>query len=151
MSTNLRVSIHGKQFGLSPENNLVSEGVEISRPAVDATIVVAAEITNVRQIAIQLLDSRGKDIDYVETCEVILFLDAGQLAFVVTGGSTGIALGSGGDGAILAVVAKKVFLVTSEADGDIDLQWTDAGTEVAFLGLRLPNGRIIVSDALTNA
>jgi hypothetical protein len=58
---------------------------------------------------------------------------------------------SGTDGALLAVVAKKYFLATSETDGDIDLTWTDTGTEVAYLGLRLPNGRVIISDALTNA
>ena len=77
-----------------------------------------------------------------------MYLDAAQAAFVVTGGSTGIEIGT--DGALLPVVAKKYFLATSETDGDIDLTWTDTGTEVAYLGLRLPNGRIIISDALTN-
>ena len=143
------ISIHGRRFMLGPKDQLVSNSIEISSPCVDATITVGAENTNVRAITIQLKDAKGNDIDYVETVELILFLDAARTAFVVTGGSTGLAIGT--DGALLAVVAKKYFLATSEADGDLDLTWTDTGNEAAYLGVRLPNGRIVMSDALTNA
>lgn len=142
-------SIHGRRLALGAKGQLVSNSIEISRPCVDATITVGAENTNVRAITIQLKDAKGNDIDYVETVELILFLDAARTAFVVTGGSTGLAIGT--DGALLAVVAKKYFLATSEADGDIDLTWTDTGSEAAYLGVRLPNGRIVMSAALTNA
>lgn len=148
MSSNIQTSLHGRRLGISSLGNLAGNGVAITQPCVAATITVGAESANVRNITIQLSDANGNDINYVETVEIILFLDAGMLAFVVTGGSTGIAIGT--DGALLAVVAKKVFLATSEADGDIDLTWTDTGTEVAFLGVRLPNGRVVVSSALTN-
>lgn len=147
--TEILSSIRGRRFGLAATGQLVSNSIDISQACVGATITVGAESTNVRPITIQLTDSEGNDIDYVETVEIILFLTADKLAFVVTGGSTGIAIGT--DGALLALVAKKVFLATSEADGDIDLTWTDTGTEAAFLGVRLPNGRIIVSDAMANA
>ena len=69
-------------------------------------------------------------------------------AYASTGGSTGIAIGT--DGALLAVVAKKYFLATSESDGDIDLTWTDTGSESVAVGVRLPNGRVVVSDAFAN-
>lgn len=142
-------SILGRRVGLGLQNQLISNEIEISRPCADATITVGAEAADARAITIQLKDAAGNDIDYVETVELIMFLNAERTAFVVTGGSTGIAIGT--DGALLAVVAKKYFLATSEADGDIDLTWTDTGTEAAYLGLRLPNGRIIMSSALTNA
>ena len=147
-------SLHGRRLGLGEQDQLVSNGVDITRPCVDATITVSAEgatTANTRDIVVQLLDAQGNDINYVETVELIMFLDAAQAAFVVTGGSTGITIGAAGDGAVLDIVAKKYFLAMSEADGDIDLDWLDTGTEVAYLGVRLPNGRIIVSDALTNA
>jgi hypothetical protein len=147
--TNAVTSIRGRKLGLGVTGELISNDIQISRPCVDATITVGAEATNVRAITIQLKDANGDDIDYAETVEIIMYLDAAQAAFVVTGGSTGIEIGT--DGALLDVVAKKYFLATSETDGDIDLTWTDTGTEVAFLGLRLPNGRMIISDALTNA
>ena len=116
----------------------------------DATIVVGAEAANVRNITIQLKDANGADLAVRGAVMIGVFLDAGPDALVVTGGSTGIAIGT--DGFIVAtLVAKKLFLVISEADGDIDLTWTDTGTEVAFLGVILPNGKIVMSSALTNA
>ena len=78
-----------------------------------------------------------------------MFLDAAQAAFVATGGSTGIEIDT--DGALLEITAKKHWIAVSEDDGDIGLTWTDTGTEVAFLGLRLPSGRVIISDTLENA
>lgn len=145
----VETSIHGRRLGIGNKDQLVSRGIDITRPCVDASITVGAEVGDARAITIQLKDAQGNDIDYVETVEIIMFLNAARTAFVVTGGSTGIAIGT--DGALLTVVAKKYFLATSEADGDIDLTWTDTGTEAAFLGVRLPNGRIVMSSALTNA
>lgn len=146
-------TIQGNALGILSRGQLGARRgagyVNISQPCVDASITVGAEIANARAITIQLRDAEGNDINYVETVEILVFLDAAMTAFVVTGGSTGIAIGT--DGALLAIVAKKYFLATSEADGDIDLTWTDTGTEAAFLGVRLPNGRVVISSALTNA
>jgi len=147
--TNILTSIEGRRLGLGVTNEFISNDIQISRPCVDATITVGAEAANVRAITIQLLDSNGEDIDHVEEVELVLFLTADRLAYVVTGGSTGIAIGT--DGALSTIVAKKVFRATSEIDGDIDLTWTDTGTEAAYLGVKLPNGRYVMSDALTNA
>jgi hypothetical protein len=148
-TTSTQRYVKGNQLGVGNKGELLANGKEVTMPCVDASITVGDEATNVRTITIQLKDANGADINYVEVVELLLFLDAGGLAFAVTGGSTGIAIGT--DGALLPVVAKKYFLATSEADGDIDLTWTDTGTEVAFLGVRLPNGKVVVSSALTNA
>ena len=108
-----------------------------------ATIIVAAEDTNVRAITIQLTDAKGADIASRQAVHVTVLADANGDAFVSTGGSTGIAIGT--DGALLAIVAKKLFLAISEADGDIDLTWTDTGTEAAYLAVILPNGKMVIS------
>lgn len=133
------------QLALKPKGTLIN----ITQPCVDASITVAAEVDDARAITIQLKDAYGNDIDYVETIMAAVFTTAARTAFATTGGSTGIAIGT--DGALLAIVAKKLFLLTSEADGDIDLSWTDTATEAAFLALYLPNGRVVMSAALTNA
>lgn len=143
------VSLHGRKLGLAATGNLVSNSIEVTRPCVDATITVGSESTNVRAITIQLKDANGNDIDYVETVEIIVYSSAAMTGFASTGGSTGLAIGT--DGALLAVVAKKYFLATSEADGDIDLTWTDTGTESVAVGVRLPSGRVVVTDAFANA
>lgn len=145
-------SLHGRRFGLDAvTGQMQAKGgsLDITQPCVDASITVGAEATNVRAITIQLKDAFGNDINYVETVEIIVFSSAAMTAFATTGGSTGIEIGT--DGALLAVVAKKYFIATSEADGDIDLTWTDTGTETVAVGVRLPNGRVVVSSAFANA
>ena len=143
-------SLNGRLMGQNAvTGELESNGIDISQPCVDATITVGAEAANVRAITIQLKDCTGADIAYAETVEIHMFADAARAAYVTTGGSTGIEIGT--DGALLDVVAKKLFVAVSETDGDLDLTWTDTGTEAAYLGLRLPNGRMIMSDALTNS
>lgn len=145
---NALVTIEGRRLGQGRTLQLTSNGIDITQPCVDATITVGAESTNVRAITIQLKDARGADIAYAETVEIIMYGAADMLSFASTGGSTGIAIGT--DGALLAVVAKKYFLATSEADGDIDLTWTDTGSESVALGVRLPNGRVVVTAAFAN-
>lgn len=143
MATNL-TSLHGRRLGLDPKGNLVGNGLDITQPCADATITVAAPVGDARAITIQLKDINGADIAYVETVQIVLFTTAARVAFATTGGSTGLAAGT--DGALLALVAKKVFLATSEADGDIDLSYTDTADEPTFLALYLPNGRVITAD-----
>lgn len=113
----------------------------------DASFTIGAENTNVRNIAIQLKNSAGDDLDFVAGVFVAVFANAARTAFA-TGGSTGIAIGT--DGALIAVVAKKLFFLTCEADGDIDLTWTDTGTEAVYLGVMLPNGRWVMSAVIAN-
>lgn len=123
--------------------------IKAHRAVAGARITVGAEVSNARAITIQLTDGAGRDISYRAAVDLVLLLDANGDAFAATGGSTGIAIGT--DGALLATVAKKRWTAISEADGDIDLTWTDTGTEAAYLGVILPNGAMVVSSALTNA
>lgn len=144
------VSLHGRKVGFdSNTGNLLTNGgdLRITQPCADASISVGAENTNVRAITIQLKDATGADIAYVETVEIMVFASASRTAFA-TGGSTGLEIGT--DGALLPVVAKKYFIATSETDGDIDLTWTDTGTESVSVGIRLPNGRFVMSSVFAN-
>jgi hypothetical protein len=113
-----------------------------------ATITVGPEETNVRAITVQLTDAAGADIATRQAVHIAVLADANGDAFASTGGSTGIEIGT--DGALLPVVAKKLFLAISEADGHIDLTWTDTGSEAAYLAVILPNGTMVISDAMTN-
>jgi hypothetical protein len=75
---NAVTSIRGRKLGLGVTGELISNDIQISRPCVNATITVGAEAANVRAITIQLLDADGQDIDYAETVEIIMYLDAAQ-------------------------------------------------------------------------
>lgn len=139
----------GDELRFTHNKAMAVNGLQVTPECVDATITVGAEDTNVRAIAIQLKDANGNDVTSVQHVKIYVMANAAGTAYATTGGSTGIAIGT--DGALLALVAKKVFVATSEADGDIDLTWTDTGSEAAYLHVELPNGKIVVSAALTNA
>lgn len=146
----LFTSLHGRRLGLAGAGNLVGPNeVQITRPCVDATITVGAEVADVRAITVQLKDANGANINYAEMVEFVTLLNAAGTDFAVTGGSTGLAAGASGKA--LQVVAKKLFKVISTTAGLITVTYTDIGTEAVFLGVRLPNGRLVISSALTNA
>lgn len=149
---NQRTSIHGRKFGLGEFNELLSNGIQISQPCVDATVTVSAEgatVSNQRDITITLKDARGNAINYAEMVDLIVFSSSAMTDFTATGGSTGIAAGASGK--ILALVAKKLFRAISTTAGVISVIYTDTGTDAAYLGVRLPNGRIVAGGLLTNA
>ncbi|MCW5745834.1 MAG: hypothetical protein KIT36_06510 [Alphaproteobacteria bacterium] len=143
------ISLHGRLLGLSRKGNLIASGKEITHQAADVSIAVGAENANVRIITLQFRKADGSDVDVVTPFWLAVFTDATATAFATTGGSTGVAVGT--DGALLGVVAKKLFLCTSEADGDWDGTWTDTGTEQVALGVILPTGRMVLSSAFANA
>lgn len=136
--------ILGRVFGIAEAGNLYSYGKAISSPCVDATVVVDPTATSPRAITITLLDSEGRALDYAENVELIVYASSAMAAFTTTGGSTGLAIGA--SGALLAQVAKKVFKAISTTAGVIALTHTDTGTDACYLGVRLPNGRVIGAD-----
>ena len=142
-------SLHGRKLGIGPLGNIVASGTPITQPAADCSITVGAQVATARAITINVKRADGVAINYIETLEITVFLDAAGAAYVVTGGSTGIAIDAAG--ALLTVVSKKHFRARTTAAGVLTLTWTDTGTEAAFLGVRLPSGRMLISTALTNA
>lgn len=148
----VRHSQGGNELVVESGGKIVVESggvIENNGAVADASITVGAEATNVRAITIQLKKADGADIAVRQAVQIAVLADANGDAFVATGGSTGIEVGT--DGALLPIVAKKLFSAISEADGDIDLTWTDTGTEAAFLAVILPNGKMIISSALANS
>jgi hypothetical protein len=140
-------SVRGRKLSVATNANLTGMDKRITHPCVDATITIGAEAANARAITIQLLDAYGNDIAEVTPFEIHMLSTAAGIAYA-TGGSTGVAIGT--DGALLAVVAKRIFACTSEADGDWDGTYTDTGTESLALAVKLPNGNMIITDAFAN-
>jgi hypothetical protein len=145
----IRTSKHGRRFGLGDKGQLISNGIEITRPCVDATITIGDEATDARAITIQLKDANGKAIDYAEYFEIVMFSSSAMTDFVATGGSTGLAAGASGK--LQAIVAKKLFRAISTTAGLWAGTYTDTGSDAGYLAVRLPNGRIVAGGAVTNA
>lgn len=121
----------------------------LSSIVADATITVGAEASDVRAITIQLKNGYGRNINFAAEVDVAVLLNAAGTDYAATGGSTGIAIGASGK--LQQIIAKKRFKARSTTAGVIALTWTDTGTEAAYLGVMLPNGKQVVSSALTNA
>ena len=52
---------------------------------------------------------------------------------------------------LTALVTKKVYLLTGESDGDIDIDITETGVATWYLILVMPDGRHVASGAITFA
>ena len=121
----------------------------LSSTVENATITVGAEASDIRAITIQLKNGWGRNINFAAEVDVVVLLNAAGTDYAATGGSTGIAIGASGK--LQQIIAKKRFKARSTTAGVTALTWTDTGTEAAFLGVILPNGKQVVSAALTNA
>lgn len=115
----------------------------------DAVITVGAEDTNVVAVAIQFIDrANGAEIGEAVCVPFYFSSDAaGQAISAATDG--GVAIGT--DGLLQEFTANVAGLMTSEADGDVDLEITDSGDFTQYLNLVMPNGRIVTSGVITFA
>lgn len=144
-----------RRAGLAAGNGSVASHLNLTSPIVHVTGTISAEAAtaaNQRDISLTLRDDQGDPINFAGQVELMTFTTAAMVDFAATGGSTGIAQGSGGNtGKILALVAKKVFRAISDVNGVIAVIYTDTGTEAVHLGVRLPNGHVVYIGNLTNA
>lgn len=141
-----------RRAGWGPKGTIVIEDIPITTNAVDAVITIAASQTSPRTVTIQLNNPDGTPIAHAQVFDINIMADNAGLAFAATGGSTGLAKDSTA-GDLLALVAKKAFLATTNAVGLWSGTWTDSAHEVAFLQVKLPTGRNYqgAATALTTA
>jgi len=132
-------------------NGLTASSAEINKldgAPLDASFVVGAETGgNTINVAIQLKDADGADLAVRGSVFTYLSDDANGDSIAATAPSGGIAIGT--DGLAIPVVANKAFQLTSEADGDIDVNIVEAAGATWYLVLVLPNGLLKPSAAIT--
>jgi hypothetical protein len=111
-----------------------------------ATIVVGTEVPNDINVTVQLTDADGNDLATAAAIPFYLSSDtAGQA--IGTAPDGGIAIGT--DGLMIEWTANVAGLLISEADGDIDITFTESGSLTVYLVLVMPNGSLVISDAIT--
>lgn len=116
----------------------------------NATIVVGVETGgNTKNIAIQLKDYDGTDLAVRSSMLAFLTDATAGEALAAAAASGNVAVGT--DGGCIHIVTDKLFLLTSEADGDIDLNIVEAGAAEWYLVIVLPDGKRVVSGAITFA
>lgn len=114
-----------------------------------ATITIGTEGTNTINVAVQLKDANGVAI--AEKCGIQAYLSdaATGLGITATAPSSGVAVGT--NGLAIELITDKYFSITTDTSGRIDLTLSEAGVATWYLVLKMPDGTIIVSDAITFA
>ena len=114
----------------------------------NASFVIGSEASNVINVGIQLKDG-ADDIAQRASIRAYLSEDANGDSVIGTA-PTSVAIGT--DGLAIPLVAGKCWLLTSESDGDIDINITlSSGAATYYLVLVMPDGSLVVSGAITFA
>ena len=113
-----------------------------------AAFTVGTEATNVITVAVQLKRQDLRDLAVRGHVDWYLSGDATGDT-LATAASGGVAAGT--DGVVASTITGRAGFAISEADGDIDFAITDTGTPTMYLAIRLPDGSLTVSGAITFA
>lgn len=116
---------------------------------IDADFTVGTEAANAINVAIQLVDRlNGNEVGERVALPWYLSSDANGDA-IATAPDGGAAIGT--DGLLIEWTANVSGLVISESDGDIDITLTESSTGTWYLVLVAPDGKLLVSGAITFA
>ncbi len=128
----------------------VDEIDAIASMPVAADFTIGTEADDAINVAIQLNDANGDACAVRRALYAYLSDDANGDSIVATAPDGGVAIGT--DGLADPVTANKSFMLTSEADGDIDITITHAGgAKTCYLILVMPTGALVASGAITFA
>lgn len=113
----------------------------------DVTFVIGAEAANVINVGVQL----KYDGDVAQRCAATMYLSNDANGDSISSAPDSVAIGT--DGVLIdPYAASQSFVVVSEADGDIDINITEAGGAATYyLVVILPDGSLKVSNAITFA
>ena len=115
----------------------------------DVDFTIGAEAANVINVGIQLNDAGGTALATRASLLAYLSDDANGDSIAATAPDGNVAVGT--DGLCMHMITDKLFVLTSEADGDIDLDIGESGADTWYLILVLPNGLLVASTAITFA
>lgn len=119
----------------------------LSGPA-DCAFTVGTENTNVVIVSGQLKDGQGNALTIPAGIQVYLSDNADGSTIVATAPSGNVQTNS--QGLATALVAKKLFFVTTDSSGRFDFTITEAGAKTLYVVASLPTG-LKVSSAVTFA
>lgn len=126
----------------------VSEIGDLKNVVASASFTIGTEAGNAINVAIQLKDWNGADINY--RAGLVWYLSSDATGDTISAApASGIAIGT--DGLLIEWTNNVSGWVVSESDGDIDVTITDAGTPTFYLNLILPGGKLVTSGAITFA
>lgn len=113
-----------------------------------ASFTIGDETNDVINVVIQLKDGTANQSGIRHIQAYLSDNDDGS-TIAGTAPDGGVAIGS--EGLAIPLIAGKAFTLVTNADGEVDLDIEESGADTWYLVLLLPDGSILVSDALTFA
>lgn len=110
-----------------------------------ASFSLSAEISDTIVVSVQLKDASNNVAQRVSG--ICYISDDANGDSIAATAPTSVTAGT--DGALQALVAGKVFLFTSEADGQLDVSIERTVADVFYLVIVSPDGSRIISQAIT--
>jgi hypothetical protein len=111
-----------------------------------AEITIGDEDGDVINVGVQFQGPDGQELQ--ERAHVHAYLSDDEFGDTVAGTAPDtVAIGT--DGLCVELVADKYFAITTEDDGTFDLNIGENGTDTWYLVIVLPDGSLLVSDAIT--
>lgn len=138
------ISLTGSGLAMGATGSEVAIGPSWSADQSSAT--VGTEAATVINVAVQFNTALGAACAEKVTALVWFTDDAAGDTAASTAIDT-VAVGT--DGSAIEVVAGKVYICTSEADGDLDLDLTQDAADTLYMQMCDPDGRRFTSDAIT--
>lgn len=111
------------------------------------TLAVGAESANVVTVTCQLHNRFGGDHAKVGTVHAFISSDASGLTLSAAHDG-GFAIAT--DGLAIELLANQYAVITTEADGDFAIAFTDTGAFTAYLIIVTPDGRLLASALMTH-
>lgn len=121
-----------------------------ARQAETATFTIGAEAANVINVAVALKDANGTAVAAQQVVQAFLSDSATGVDITATAPDGGTAEGSSGF-ILVEDVAQTLMTVETNASGVVDVDITESGADTWYLVVALPNGKTVVSGAITFA
>lgn len=124
---------------------------ELQNTHLDASFTIGAENTNAINVAVQLKSDKSQ-LAITSRRHVRVYLSGVNTGASVVGTAPngGTVIGTNGVIAV-SLTANKVFDIVTDASGRFDLTLTDSGTPTFYMVVVMPNGRLVISGAITFA
>lgn len=114
------------------------------------TFTIGTEAADTIRVTCQLKDARGNNVARIVNCKV--YLSSSNTGSPITPTACTSAIAVGTKGAILnTLVSGKMVDVVTNSSGQFDLDLIQTATPTYYMVVVLPDGGIIVSDAITFA
>lgn len=139
------------QFIVSETENKYEAIKELQNAHLDASFTIGAEAGNTINVAVVIKQDKAQAaVASRRVLDVYLSDSSAGAGIIATAPSGGGAIGT--NGVILAsVTANKYLKVLATAAGLFDITFTEAGAKTFYLVVVIPNGRLVVSGAITFA